>query len=102
MDDGTFRGSIEACNVAEAIGAIHVVPGHGPTGGNEIPGLFRHYLETVYGEAGRLYEQGLPDYEMKEVIVDQLADYQGWANFEDEIGKHISLAVLEYERAMFE
>lgn len=102
MDDGTFRGSIEACNVAEAIGATHVVPGHGPTGGNEIPGLFRRYLETVYGEAGRLYEQGLPDYEMKAVIVDQLADYQDWANFEDEIGKHISLAVLEYERAMFE
>ncbi|MDX5333871.1 MAG: MBL fold metallo-hydrolase [Gammaproteobacteria bacterium] len=102
MDDGTFRGSIEACNVAEAIDATHVVPGHGPTGGNEIPGLFRRYLETVYGEAGRLYEQGLPDYEMKAVIVDQLADYQDWANFEDEIGKHISLAVLEYERAMFE
>ncbi|HEV57567.1 MAG TPA: MBL fold metallo-hydrolase [Phycisphaerales bacterium] len=102
MDDATFRGSIEACNVAEAIGATHYVPGHGPTGGIEIAGLFRSYLETVYGEASRLYDEGLPDYEMKETIVAQLADYQGWANFEDEIGKHISLAVLEYERSMFE
>ena len=102
MDDGSFRGNIEACQVAEALGATHYVPGHGPTGGVEIVAAFREYLETVYGEAGRLYDEGLPDYEMKPAIVGQLAAYHDWANFEDEIGKHISLAVLEYERAMFE
>jgi len=102
MDDGSFRGNIEACKMAEAIGAKHYVPGHGPTGGIEIAQAFRHYLETVYGEAGRLYDEGKPDYEMKPEIVAQLEAYHDWGNFEDEIGKHISLAVLEYERAMFE
>ena len=102
MDDGSFRGNIEACEVAEALNARHYVPGHGPTGGIEIVERFRHYLETVYGKAGRLYDEGMSDYEMKPEIVAQLEAYHDWANFEDEIGKHISLAVLEYERAMFE
>ena len=102
MDDGSFRGNIAACELAESLGATHYIPGHGPAGGVEIVQSFRHYLQTVYGEAGRFYEQGLPDFEMKPQIEAQLADYRDWANYEEELGKHISLAVLEYERAMFE
>jgi hypothetical protein len=49
-----------------------------------------------------LYEKGLSDIEMKANAVAKLADYQQWPGFEEEIGRHISLAILEAEKAAFE
>ena len=40
--------------------------------------------------------------EMKEKIVDKLVDYQQWTGFHEQIGRHISLAILEVEKAAFE
>lgn len=97
MNDGTFGGSIAALDYAAALAAKHYVPGHGPSGGIEIVRDYKNYLSTLYGEARRLYEQGLADYEMKGEIVAKLAPWRDWANFEDEVGKHIGLAVLEVE-----
>jgi hypothetical protein len=39
---------------------------------------------------------------MKDTVVEKLAAYQEWSGFSDEVGKHISLALLEIERAEFE
>lgn len=102
LDDATYKGNIEACRVAIAASARHYVPGHGKSGGVEIPTAYQHYLETLYREAGRHYEDGLSDYEMKPMIVETLAAYSDWVNFDDEVGRHISVAVLEYERRSFE
>jgi hypothetical protein len=39
---------------------------------------------------------------MKDSVVASLSAYQDWSGFSAEVGKHISLALLEIERAEFE
>lgn len=102
MDDATFRGSINACDVAIKINAKHYVPGHGLTSDVKMVGKFKNYLATLYKQVGRFYEQGMSDFEMKPKVVDQLNDFHNWSGFDVEVGRHINLAMLEVEAAMFE
>ncbi len=102
MDDGSFRGSIAALDAARArIPAKVLVPGHGPTGGWEIVYDYREYLAGVYETVAALYEQGVGDFDMKPQVAARLARFSDWAGFDDELGKHISLAYLEAESAAF-
>ena len=101
MDDATFTGNIKACQIAIDIGAKIYVPGHGISGGKEIISPFMNYLEIVYTEVGKYYEAGMTDFEMKPKMLLKLEKYFGWSGFKEEMGKHISLAVLEYERDAF-
>jgi len=39
---------------------------------------------------------------MKDAVVAELGPYRDWPGFDEEVGRHISLAVLEAERAQFE
>ncbi|MFO7603636.1 MAG: MBL fold metallo-hydrolase [Gammaproteobacteria bacterium] len=102
MDDGTFRGNINACDVALQTGARVFVPGHGDSGDASRVTAFRTYLERLYTLVGKYYEQGLSDFAMKPHVVAAMQDYQHWDGFAEEIGKHVSLAMLEYEQAQFE
>ena len=102
MDDATFRGSINACDVAIKLGAKVYVPGHGPTGNVKVVKKFRHYLATIYNTVKVLADEGLADFEMKPKVVAKLKAYKSWNGFEDQIGKHVSLAMLEAEKAAFE
>jgi glyoxylase-like metal-dependent hydrolase (beta-lactamase superfamily II) len=102
MDDGTFRGNIAACDIALNIPALHYVPGHGQTGGKNIVNLYRTYLKTVYGEVRKQMNQGLSDFEMKPQIRAKLKSYHQWVDFDQQLGKQISLALLEAEQAEFE
>ncbi len=97
LDDASFRGNIEACKVALATDADKFVPGHGPVGGREIVEDYQHYLSEIYRLASTYYEEGLEDYEMKPLIIKELSGYSDWVNFQDQVGRHISLAILEYE-----
>jgi len=101
MDDGSFQGNIAACDLAIGLAVKHYVPGHGPTGDIGIVQQFQLYLTTLYNEAARLYEEGLTDFEMKPQIVEQLDAYSDWVNFDDQVGRHISLAILEFEKSSF-
>ena len=102
MDDGSFRGNIKACEIAKAVNATTYVPGHGPSGNAASTLTFCDYLATLYSETGKQVEEGLSDFEMKSTIVQALQAFQKWSGFESEIGKHVSLSVLEYEQASFE
>ncbi len=102
MDDATFRGNMQACDMALKTGVKHYVPGHGKSGDKSRVEAYRRYLQILYREVGKYYEEGLADFEMKPMIVVSLKDYQGWNGFEDEVGRHISLALLEIEQAEFE
>ncbi len=103
MDDGSFRGNIATVEKMLELPFEVIVPGHGPTGGrDEVLKPYLNYLQTVYSEVRILMEEGLEDFEMKDKIMSKLSAYQGWADFEGELGKHISLAVLEAEQADFE
>ncbi|MCP3871240.1 MAG: MBL fold metallo-hydrolase [Gammaproteobacteria bacterium] len=100
LTDATFKGSINACDVALKSKARLYVPGHGPVGGKEVVEAYRDYLKKVYELSVRYYEEDMEDFEMKPRIVEALAPYSQWVNFEDEVGKHIGLAILEYEAEM--
>ena len=102
MDDGSFRGSIAVINNALKGDFDKIIPGHGKTGGKEVLESYRNYLSTLYETVKVLREEGLEDFEMKEKITEKLADYKDWGGFDDELGKHISLAVLEAEQEEFE
>ena len=100
LDEATFKGSIEACRVAASLNARHYVPGHGPTGDVKIVKAYETYLTTLYAEVKKHYDAGKSDFEMKDAVVAKLKPYADWANFNDVIGKHISLAILEIEQNM--
>jgi len=101
MDDGTFKGSIKACQIAIALNAKTYVPGHGPSGSKKIITPFMEYLKIIYSESGKHYEAGMTDFEMKPLILSKLDAYSAWSAFKESVGKHISLAILEYERDEF-
>lgn len=100
MVDGTFKGNIAACDIIATVKAKHYVPGHGPTGDVSIVTNYRNYLATLYEDVKIQYAQGKSDFEMKGSIVAKLKSYQAWNRFNDEVGKHINLAVLEIEASM--
>ncbi|MDH5178376.1 MAG: MBL fold metallo-hydrolase [Gammaproteobacteria bacterium] len=102
MDDATFRGNINACDVAIKLGVKVYVPGHGPTGDVKVVKKFRTYLSTLYETVKVLLDEGMSDYEMKPKVVAKLKAYHQWNGFHDQVGKHVSLAMLEAEKAGFE
>jgi glyoxylase-like metal-dependent hydrolase (beta-lactamase superfamily II) len=101
MDDASFAGLIDTLERAKAIPVEVVVPGHGPTGGPEIIEDNLVYVATLRQAVAELFDEGMSDFEMKEPIADRLSAYQGWAGFNDELGRHISLAYLEIEAEAF-
>lgn len=102
MDDGSFRGNINACERARQSTAKVFVPGHGPTGDASTVLVYCDYLSDLYREVGVLAEQGMADFEMKAHLLPKFAAFANWAGFESGFGKHVSLAMLEYENASFE
>ncbi len=102
MDDGTFRGSVAAIDVALTLPAKVWIPGHGKTGDAQIAHAYRDYLDSLYKTVGQHYEEGLSDFEMKPLVATELERFATWPGFDDELGKHVSLALLEYEAASFE
>jgi len=102
MDDGRFTGNAQALNYALKIPAQIYVPGHGRTGDAQFVRDYRDYLAELYAAVEELYDEGLAPYEMKPRIAERLARYSEWTGFEEELGKHISLAYLEVEAKMFE
>lgn len=101
MDDGTFAGSIAAVDAALQIPAEILVPGHGRTAGREMVHAYRGYLTMLYATVESLYDEGVSDFEMKPRVAERLAEFAHWTGFDDELGRHISLAYLEVEKKAF-
>ncbi|HUW28904.1 MAG TPA: MBL fold metallo-hydrolase [Sulfuriferula sp.] len=97
LDDGSFKGSIAACDRAIAIKAKSYVPGHGKTADARMVKSYRDYMATLMAEVQRQYDAGKSDFEMKETVATRLGAYKDWSGFDEQLGKHISLAVLEIE-----
>jgi len=101
MTHGTFKGNIKAINLALQSKAKQFVPGHGITGDKSVPETYQRYLTLVRNKVTELLDEGIADFEMKPAIRKTVADYSSWVGFEDELGRHISLAYLEVEEEMF-
>jgi len=102
MDDGNFQGNIEALNIAIAMQGDVYVPGHGPTTSDLSSAQdYRDYLQLIYDETAVHFEDGLSDYEIKDLIIDKFTRWSDWPGFEDQLGRHISLVYLEIEENAF-
>ena len=101
IDDGDIQGNIMTCTRIMETGSKTFVPGHGPTGDTGVPAAFRRYLEILYTTVKKYYDEGLSDFEMKDQVADALGAYAGWSGFNEQLGKHISLAYLQIEAADF-
>ncbi len=97
LDDGSFAGNIKVLEDAMSLDVEVVIPGHGPSGGKEILTSFRDFLNIIYQTSKELREDDAEAFEMKPVIVEKLEKYKDWESFDDNIGKLISIAVLEAE-----
>jgi glyoxylase-like metal-dependent hydrolase (beta-lactamase superfamily II) len=100
MDDGSFVGSIKAAEHALTLDVDKVVPGHGPTGSKNTLTYYRDYLSKVYSSVKEMRNE-MEAHEMKPKIAEKLADYKDWQGLDEELGKHISLSVLEAEQEDF-
>ena len=101
MSDGNFQGNIASIETALDTEVEIVVPGHGPTGGKEILGIFKRYLETIYEASEQAIEDDKEPYELKAELLPSMDAYHKWSGFEGEFGRHISQAMLEAEDANF-
>lgn len=101
FDEGSFKGSIVAIRKAMKLDIEKVVPGHGATGDESMLTTYKTGLESIYQTATELNEEGLEPYEMKEKALQSNIAFKGWMGFEDEIGRYLSMAVLEIEKDDF-
>jgi len=102
MDDGGFRDVIKSLDKAISLDLKHYVPGHGPSGDVKLVHIQREYFDTLYTQVGIYTDEGLEDFEMKSKIMPLMLRFINWHGFDDQFGKHISLAKLEFEKAEFE
>lgn len=99
--DFDAKGQIAAIKYILALPVDIYVPGHGKTGGKQIPHAALRFLETLYTSVKTHYDAGLADYQMKEKVVADLSAFSGWFNF-DQIGKMISFVYQQVENADFQ
>jgi glyoxylase-like metal-dependent hydrolase (beta-lactamase superfamily II) len=98
--DAYFKGILDALRMASRIPSDTFVPGHGPTGDRRITQETLNFLEKLYGAVTKYYKQGMSDFEMKQPIIKELADYRDWRQFE-QLGGAISRIYLEVEAESF-
>ncbi len=101
LADGSFVGNIAVAELGLELPVDVIVPGHGETGGKEVIKAFHAYLSIVYTTSMELAEEGLDAFEMKPKVREKLVDFKDWSGLEEQLGKHISQAVLEAEEAEF-
>ena len=97
LDDGSYVGNIQTMEKSLALDITTVIPGHGPIGGKEILSAYKNLLSVIYEEVKIQMDEDLEAFEMKPIIIEKLESYKDWTGFKENIGKLISIAVLEAE-----
>lgn len=98
--DANFNGSIVAIKTMLERPIDVYIPGHGHSGGREVPEASLRFLEDLYSSVTKYYDQGLESYEMKDKVIDDLEAYKDWNNF-NEMGRVINYVYQEVERDNF-
>lgn len=98
--DASYKGTINAIQTMLKGSAEIYIPGHGKSGGREVPEASLRFLNTLTESVARYYEQGLSDFEMKDKVIQDLSEFHDWNNF-NEIGLVISYVFQEIERDSF-
>ncbi|HEY9100330.1 MAG TPA: MBL fold metallo-hydrolase [Thiobacillus sp.] len=98
--DANFKGSIAAIQTLLKRPIDIYIPGHGRSGGREVPEASLRFLQALYASVTTYFNQGLQSYEMKDKVMADLAEYKDWNNF-DEMGRVINSVYQEVERDRF-
>ena len=101
MDDGHFLGNITALKKVIDINAKWYVPGHGKTGTIEVATKYHNYLKMIHDAAKHYGEDFMPAFEIKQTIEEDFKAYASWHSFDEQFGRHVSLASLEVEQDAF-
>ncbi len=98
--DASFKGSITAIEAMLKGPYSLYVPGHGRTGGREVPEAMLRFHRKLYDLVMKFYRDGQQDYEMKDRIVNEMSEYRDWHNF-SEMGRVIGYVYREIEKDDF-
>lgn len=99
--DANFKGSINAIGTILKVSPAELyIPGHGVSGGRDVPEASLRFLNKLVESVTRYYKQGLSDFEMKEKVIEDVAEFKDWHNF-NETGRVISHLYQEVERENF-
>tara|TARA_R110002049_G_scaffold201885_1_gene372509 strand:- start:4587 stop:5561 length:975 start_codon:yes stop_codon:yes gene_type:complete len=101
LDSSDIVGNIRAIEMILTSDGQYFIPGHGPSGNKTVPIAYLEYLTKLYDAVKYHYDQGLTDFEMKEVISESLKQFSAWQGFNTGLGKNISLVFLQIERDDF-
>jgi glyoxylase-like metal-dependent hydrolase (beta-lactamase superfamily II) len=100
-EDFSATGQIAAIDFALALAVDTYVPGHGPSGGRDIPEATKRFLQALYASVQRYYDEGLEDFEMRDKVVADMAEFSDWSGYEG-IGRLISFVYQQVQAAEFE
>jgi glyoxylase-like metal-dependent hydrolase (beta-lactamase superfamily II) len=100
-EDFSAKGQIKAIEYALSLPIDVYVPGHGPTGGREIPEATKRFIEVLYASVENYYDEGLSDFEMRDKVVADLKEFSDWSGYEG-IGRLISFVYQQVEAAEFD
>lgn len=98
--DASYGGTIKAIETMLKGPARLFVPGHGRSGGREVPEASLRFLQKLKDSVTKYYKQSLADYQMKPRILEEMAEYRDWHNY-SEMGRVISFVYNEVERENF-
>ena len=98
--DASFKGSITAIKTMLIRPIDIYIPGHGVSGGREVPESSLHFLEILHSSVTKYYNEGLESFEMKKKVRTDLNKYKDWNNF-NEIDRVINFVYQEVERDNF-
>lgn len=98
--DASFKGSIAAIQSMLKGPATTFIPGHGRTGGREVPEATLRFLEKLRASVSKYYKQGMADYEMKDAVIKDMNEYRDWTGF-NELGRVITYVYQEVEKENF-
>jgi len=98
--DANFKGTITAIKTLLNRPIDIYIPGHGDSGGLEVPQSSLHFLEMLHSSVTKYYSQGLESFEMKDKVKADLSQYKNWNNF-IEIDRVINFVYQEVEQDNF-
>ena len=98
--DANFKGTITAIRTMLNRPVDIYIPGHGYSGGREVPESSLLFLETLHSAVTKYFNQNLESFEVKTKVRADLNEYKGWNNF-IAIDRVINYVYQEVERENF-
>ena len=98
--DASFKGTEAAIESMLKGPSTLFIPGHGHSGGREVPESALRFVKELRAAVTKYYKQGMSAADMKAPITKDLQAYKDWRNF-SELGRIITYVYLEVEQDVF-